>query len=140
MRAMEKREIARVLKEVAFFLLLRGESPHKARAYRHAATALLSCPDTAAHLVRSGRLTQVRGIGPATASIITELVDSGVSAYHHEIRGMYPPSLVELADIPGLRVKQIKRLFDVAGIRSIADLQAACRGNHVPAVPGVGLK
>ncbi|WP_447599406.1 helix-hairpin-helix domain-containing protein [Nitrospira sp. Nam80] len=137
---MEKREIARILKEVAFFLLLKGESPHKARAYRHAATALLTSPDTAADLVRSGRLMQVKGIGPATASIITELVETGVSAYHHEIRGTYPSSLAELRDIPGLRVKQIKRLFDRAGIRSIADLQAACRKNDVSAVPGVGLK
>lgn len=137
---MDKREIARILKEIAFFLLLKGENPHKAKAYRHAATALLTSPDTAAELVHGGRLTQVKGIGPATASIITDLVNTGTSSYHHEVRGMYPSSLTELGEIPGLRAKQIKRLFELAGIRSIADLQAACQKDDGLAVPGFGFK
>ena len=39
---MTKRAIAQVLGDIAFFLLLKGENPYKARAYRNAATALLT--------------------------------------------------------------------------------------------------
>ncbi|HET6676323.1 MAG TPA: PHP domain-containing protein [Nitrospiraceae bacterium] len=137
---MDKRDIARILKETSFFLLLRGDDFHKARTYHNAGTALLASPLDAAELVHSGRLVQVKGIGPATASVITDLVRTGVSPYHQEVRGSYPSSLMELGDVPGLRTKQIKQLFDHAGIRSIAELQAACRKDDLLSIPGFGPK
>ena len=36
---MHKREIVRILREIAFFLRLRGENPYKARAYEQAGAA-----------------------------------------------------------------------------------------------------
>lgn len=137
---MNKRDIARVLEDIAFFLLLKGENPYKAKAYRKAGMALLTTPHEASELVTGGRLTDVAGIGPATASVITELVTTGTSAFHQDVQGAYPSSLTDLGDVPGLSMKQIRRLYERADIRSIADLHKACMEDRLRDVKGFGQK
>ncbi len=63
-----KHDIAHRLEEIAFFLLLKGENPYKAKAYRNAGIALLMSPHEASDLMQTGMLTEVTGLGPATAS------------------------------------------------------------------------
>jgi DNA polymerase (family 10) len=133
-----KRHIARILDEIAFFLLLKGENPYRARAYRNAGLALLTYPEDVQSLVESGTLPHIKGIGPATASVIMELVTTGDSTLHRELRASYPASLKELSDVPGLRLKQIQRLYERAAISSLADLQVAVAENHLLAIPGLG--
>ena len=135
---MTKREIARVLNEIAFFLRLREENVYRSRAYERAGRALLVCPEDPRQLVDSGRLTEVKGIGPGTASVITELMSTGASTLHQTVKGSYPSSLVELGAVPRLGPKQIRRLYDQAGIQSVAELQVACRNNQLLALKGIG--
>ena len=97
-------------------------------------------PHEASDLVQTGTLTDVTGIGPATAFVITELVTTGMSAFHQEVQGAYPSSLTELGDVPGLSMKQIQRLYERAGIRSVADLHAACLENRLRDIKGFGPK
>lgn len=137
---MRKHEIARILREIAFFVRLSGDNPYKARAYEQAGTVLLLCSQEAAELIRSGTLAQVKGIGPATASVITELVQTGSSTFHREVRGAYPSTVAELGEVPGLSVSQIKRLVDRAGIRSMQELRTACRNDALLQAPGFGPK
>lgn len=137
---MTKRDIARTLKEIAFFLRFKGDNPYKAQAYERAGYALLVCPRDLARLVNSGSLTEVPGIGPATASVITELFSTGSAPLLHELRGASPSSLVELGEVPGLSMKEIRRLHDHGGIRSLAELQAACRENRLLSIKGIGPK
>jgi DNA polymerase (family X) len=137
---MTKRDIARVLKEIAFFLRFNGENPYRAQAYEGAASALLRCPEELSQLLASGSLTDVSGIGPATASVITELFTSGSSALLQKLHRSYPSTLVELGEVPGLSMKQIHRLYVEAGIGSVAELQDACRENRLLAIKGIGPK
>ncbi len=97
-------------------------------------------PHEARDLVQTGTLTAVAGIGPATASVISELVTTGASRFHQEVQGEYPSSLLELGDVPGLSMKQIRRLHDRAGIRSIADLHKACLEGRLCNIKGFGPK
>ncbi len=89
-----KHDIARTLKEIAFFLRLNGDNPYRAQAYERAGDALLLCAEDLAALVTSGSLTTVSGIGPATASVISELFMTGSSSLLQEVQGTYPSSLV----------------------------------------------
>jgi DNA polymerase (family 10) len=137
---MTKRQIARVLQDIAFFFRLREDNPYKARAYAQAGEALLACPEDPQRLVESGNLIQVKGIGPATAAVITELVMTGASTLHRTVQGSYPASLVELGEVPRLTYKQIRKLYEDAGIGSIAELTAACRSNRLLSIRGIGPK
>ena len=137
---MTKRQIARILFEIAFFLRLKDGNPYKSRAYEGAARALLLSPYEPHQLLDSNTLTAIPGIGPATAAVIRELLLSGTSSLHQRVKDSYPASLVELGGVPGLRPKQIRRLYEEAGIRSVSELQAACRNNQLQALKGIGPK
>jgi DNA polymerase (family 10) len=124
---MTKHEIAQALKEIAFFLSLKGDNPYKSQAYERAGDALLTSPLSLQELLTTGSLTEVIGIGPATARAITELATKGQSPLLDQARGSCPSSLASLGDIPGLSRKQIVKLYEQAHITSVADLKAACR-------------
>jgi DNA polymerase (family 10) len=135
-----KRHIARVLSDIAFYLRLNEANPYKAVAYERAARALLLSPYESHELLEEGVLTGIAGIGPSTASVIRELLLTDHSNLLHRVRGSYPESLVELGRVPRLRPKQIRRLYEEGGIRSIADLQVACRNNQLLSIKGIGPK
>ena len=137
---MTKRDIAKVLNEIAFFIRLNGDNPYKAQAYEQAGKALLASPFEARELLQSNQLTQIEGIGPATASVISELITTGMSTVHEKMRGRFPSSLVELGDVPGLTMKQILQLYTHGGVTSVVDLQAACRTGALLSIPGIGPK
>src|SRR6476646_3826459 len=137
---MTKREIARLLSEIAFFLRLKNDNPYKSAAYERAARALLLSPHEIHQLLESDTLTDIPGIGPGTAAVIGELLKTGHSSLYQRVKGSYPASLVEVGRVPGLRSKQIRRLYEEAGIRSVADLQLACRHNQLQTLKGIGPK
>ena len=137
---MTKREIAHILSEIAFYLRLKQDNPYKSLAYERAARALLTALHEPHQLLTGDTLTDIPGIGRGTAAVIRELLVTGASKLHQTIKGSYPSSLVELGDVPGLRPKQIRRLFEEAGIRSLADLKAACRKNQLLDLKGIGPK
>ena len=128
------------MREIAFFLRLKGENAYKARAYEKAAFALLHAPHEATELVSAGILKDVPGIGPATSMVIADLVTLGESSLHRELQGDFPASLVELDAVPGLSIKQILRLYRRADVRSLEDLRRACQENRLIAIPGFGPK
>ena len=137
---MTKREIAHILSEIAFYLRLKQDNPYKSLAYERAARALLTALHEPHQLLTGDTLTDIPGIGRGTAAVIRELLVTGASKLHETVKGSFPSSLVELGDVPGLRPKQIRRLFEEAGIRSLADLKAACRKNQLLDLKGIGPK
>ena len=137
---MTKREIAHILSEIAFYLRLKEANPYKSLAYERAARALLTSLHEPHQLLTGDTLTDIPGIGRGTAAVIRELLVTGASKLHETIKGSYPSSLVELGDVPGLRPKQIRKLYEEAGIRSVADLKTACRNNQLLDLKGIGPK
>lgn len=137
---MTKREIAHILSEIAFYLRLKQDNPYKSLAYERAARALLTALHEPHQLLTGDTLTDIPGIGRGTAAVIRELLVTGASKLHETVKGSFPSSLVELGDVPGLRPKQIRRLYEEAGIRSLADLKAACRKNQLLDLKGIGPK
>ncbi|HEU4682873.1 MAG TPA: PHP domain-containing protein [Nitrospira sp.] len=137
---MTKRDIARTLSDIAFLLRLNEDNPYKALAYARAAQALLASPQEPRQLLEGRTLTDIPGIGGGIAAVIRELIVTGRSTLYERVKGSYPASAVELGHVPGLRTKQIRRVYEEAGIASIADLQAACRNNRLLSLKGIGPK
>lgn len=73
---------AEALERIAYLLDRAREKPYRVRAYLRAAeTVKALAPDVLAARVADGTLEQLDGIGPKTASIITEVVRTGTTAY-----------------------------------------------------------
>ena len=138
---MDPRTAAHVLGQIAAHLELRGESTFKSRAYEQAATALLGLDtDDLAPLLRSGELAHTRGLGPATLSVVRDLIDTGESSYLEQLRVTTPSGLLDLLRIPGLGTAKIHKLHEALGVDSIDSLEQAARDGRVAKLPRYGPK
>jgi DNA polymerase (family 10) len=137
---MDKKKVAIILEEIGTLLEITGESPFKCRAYFTGARVIEQLEGDLSAWVDSGRLKEIRGIGKALASKITELVTTGRLEYYERLKASVPPGLVEMLRIPQLGPKKIKALYDGLGISSVRELEYACKENRLIDLPGFGLK
>src|ERR687890_927577 len=138
---MDPRTAAYVLGQIAAHLELRGESTFKSRACEQAATALLGTDtDDLAPLLRSGELARTRGLGPATLSVVRDLIETGESSYLEQLRATTPPGLLDLLRVPGLGTAKIHKLHEALGVDSLESLEQAARDGRVAKLPRYGPK
>ncbi len=138
---MDPRTAAHVLTQIAASLELRGESRFKIRAYEQAARALVALDtDDLAALDRAGTLAGTRGIGPATLSVVRDLIATGESRYLAQLRADTPPGLLELLRVPGLATPKIRLLHTELGVDSVDALEAAVREGRLTTLKGFGPK
>ncbi|HEV2210126.1 MAG TPA: DNA polymerase/3'-5' exonuclease PolX [Verrucomicrobiae bacterium] len=137
---MDKEQIADIFGKIAVLLDLKGENPFKSRAYQNAARALEGLAEPLEELVGQQRVAEIKGIGESIQKKIRELLDTGKLAYYEELKAATPPGLVAMLDIPGLGPKKIKALHEELGIKTIEQLEAACRDGRVAGLRGFGEK
>src|SRR5258708_37686056 len=129
-----------LLESISRLLELKGENPFKIRAYTNAARALEPFSGNLRSLVEEKRLEELEGIGSAIAKKIEEFATTGALGYYQELRSSFPDTLSELFELQGLGAKKIKVLWETLKVKSIADLEAACRDGRVAELPGFGEK
>jgi DNA polymerase (family X) len=137
---MDKHAVALVLEEIGTLLDLHGENRFKARAFQNAARAIERAADDLDALVRTGGIDAVPGVGPATAAVIRELVETGRSRYLADLRTRTPVGFRELLSVPGLGVGKVRQLHRELGIATVADLERAAAEGRIAQVKGFGEK
>jgi DNA polymerase (family 10) len=137
---MEKKEVIRLLQEIADLLELRGENPFKAQSYRAAARTLEGYSGDFDALVYEGRLGGLKGFGEGITKKVTEYVSTGRMSYYEEIRKGVPAGLLTMLEIPQLGPKKVKAIHEHLGISTIEDLEAACQEDRISQLPGFGAK
>jgi len=137
---MDKKHIVAILEEIGTMLELQGENPFKSRAYFNAARAIESTQQDVQELIRSGKISQIKGIGKALTEKLTELVETGRLAYYENLKASFPPGLLEMLKIPGMGPKKVKTVYDILGITTIGELEYACKENRLRDLNGFGQK
>jgi DNA polymerase (family 10) len=130
--------IAERLETLAALLDLAGAGHYSVRAYRRAAELVRATPAPVAALVRSARVRELRGIGPAIEARLRELVETGRIAEIDELEGEVQPELVGLGRLVGLGPQRMVELGKALGIRSAAELRAAAEEGRLREAPGIG--
>lgn len=133
-------EVARRLDEIAGMLVFAGQPRFRSRAYERAATIVRAVGAELAPLVEQDRLRELEGIGPALSRQILELWNTGGSEYLSRLRQEHPEGAAELVQVDGMTPRRIRALHAALGVRSVAELQAACRAERVRTVTGFGAK
>ena len=77
-------------------------SPYAARAYRRAADVIRATPAPVAELVRTGRVRELRGIGPGIEGKLRELVETGEIAELRELESELHPDLIGIGRLLGV--------------------------------------
>jgi DNA polymerase (family X) len=130
--------IAGQLDAFASLLELAGAGPYTARAYRRAAELIRSLPAPAAELVRTGRVRELRGIGPGIERRLRELVETGEIAELRELEREVSPELAGVGRLLGVSVRRMLEIGRVLGARTLPELKAAAQEGRLREVPGVG--
>jgi DNA polymerase (family X) len=136
---MDNLAIARVLAEIGDLLEIKNENPFKIRAYRNAAETISHTAQRIADLSAEDRRA-IQGIGKDLNAKITELVDTGVIAYHQALLEEFPPTILDLLNLQGVGPKTVALLYRELGIRTLEDLEAAAREGKLRAIKGMGAK
>jgi DNA polymerase (family X) len=138
LRNMDRHAVALVLEEIATLLEAGGANRFRARAFRTAARAVEKLDTDLRTAVATGAVREVRGIGPATARVIEDLVATGESSYHAELRARAPAGLRELLRVPGLGAKKVAQLYTELGISDLQTLEAAATQGRIASLRGFG--
>jgi DNA polymerase (family X) len=131
-------EIARTLDAYAALLDLAGAATWSVRAYRRAADLIRTTPAPVEELVRSGRVRELRGIGPGIERRLRELVATGRLAELEELEREVEPELVALGRYLGLGPQRLVTLGRALGIRSADELRTAAEAGRLRDAPGIG--
>jgi DNA polymerase (family X) len=131
-------EIASALAEYAALLELSGASGHAVRAFRRGAGLVRSTPLPIADLVRSGRVRDLRGVGPGLERRMRELVETGRIAELDGLRETISPELAAFGRMHGLSANRLIAVGAALGVHTVAELRAAAEDGRLATVPGVG--
>ncbi|MBA3342272.1 MAG: PHP domain-containing protein [Gemmatimonadaceae bacterium] len=138
---MDSRSGAHVLSQIGELLEAKGAQRFKAKAYIRAARAVVSLDtDDLGALLQSGELAATSGIGPATLSVIRDLVETGESSYLAQLREGVPEGLVGLMRVKGLTPARIQLIHNELGIENAEELAAAARDGRLATLPKIGEK
>ena len=136
---MENLAIARVLAEIGDLLEIKGENPFKIRAYRNAAETVAHETARVAGMPAAERI-QLPGIGRDIAAKIGELVETGSIRFHQELLEQFPPTILDLLNLPGIGPKTVARLYGLLNIRTLDELEQAAREGRLRSLKGMGAR
>src|SRR4051812_12373335 len=138
-RAANARAAAR-LEEFAALLELADAGYYTARAYRRAADLVRALDVPVESLVRSGRVRDLRGIGPSIEHALRELIESGDIADLAERRADTPLALAAYGRLIGLGAKRAVAIGAALEIASVEQFRGAVRSGRLRDVRGIGAK
>ncbi len=137
---MDNARIADRLEAFASLLELADANPYTIRAYRRAAETIRAAPVPVDRLVRSGRVRELRGIGPGIEGRLRELVETGEIAELAELERELAPGLVGLGRYLGLGAKRSVEIARALGVRTPEEFREAAAAGRLRTVPGIGPK
>ena len=133
--------IARVFKDIAGLLEMKGESVFTIRAYQRVARTINHLPTELDQVVREkGDLKEIPGIGQAIADKITELVTTGHLEYYERLKSQFPEGILDLMHVPGVGPKTTERLWKELGLSTVSQLEQSIKDGRLASLPRMGKK
>src|SRR5690606_40310373 len=105
--SIDKKNVIRLLEQIATYMELKGENSFKISAFRKAANALEVDERSLDEITD---FTTIPNIGKGTATVIEEFIENGTSSTLQQLQAEVPKGLVLLLQLPGLGGKKIARL------------------------------
>jgi DNA polymerase (family 10) len=140
--AMTNSHIADAFDLIGDILDFQGANPFRVRAYRNGARTVRDYHEPLAEVAKGGeaRLKQIAGIGDDLAAKIVLLTTNGALPMLEKLKAEVPEGVLALLKIPGLGAKKAALLHKELGIKTLADLKAACDAQQVRKLKGFGEK
>lgn len=137
---MNNTELADVFERIASLLDIKGEVVYKTLAYRRVAESLRNLPSDVNIYWKDNRLDEIPGVGKAIAEKIDELLRTGSLGFIEKLEQEVPPSLLEMLQVPDVGPRKVALFWKQAGVKTLAELEAAARNGKLRNLPGMGEK
>lgn len=134
---MTKKDVIKLLEQIATYMELNGENTFKVSAYRKAAQSL---EIDERPLEEIDDVTELKGIGKGVGEVISEYRQTGESEVLSDLKKRVPEGLIPLLKIQGLGSKKIAKLYQELGIEDKESLQRACEAGQVSQLKGFAKK
>jgi len=132
--------IANVLDEIGDLIELKGENVFRAVTYRQVARTIRDLREPVAALLEQGRLGEIPKTGPSVTEAITQLIQTGESKRHAELKAAVPDGLITLLRVPGVGPATARTIHKELGIASIEDLEEAAKSGRLRQLPKIQAK
>jgi DNA polymerase (family 10) len=136
---MTNKQIAYAFDELANLMELHEEDDFRIRSYRNAYLNLRKLDRPLAEM-SDAEVKGIKGVGPAIAGKIRELLTGGKMATLDKYLEKTPPGVVEMLEVNGFGPKKVRVVWQDMGIESIGELWYACNENRLVEFKGFGLK
>lgn len=134
---MKNLEIAKIFREIANILEIKGDNPFRIRAYDRAAQNIEGLSENLEDYLAQDKLREIPGIGADLESKIKEYLATGKIKFLHDLKKTIPQGVLELLDIPGVGPKTAKLLFNQLKIKGIPGLKKAIKNNKLIGLEGI---
>jgi len=134
---LHKKDVIKLLEQIAIYMELKGENVFKISAFRKAANALETDERS---LEQIDDLTAIKGIGKGTSEVILEFIQTGKSTVLEELQASLPSTLLPMLKLPGLGGKKVAKLYQELNIENIEQLKIACENGMLQGLAGFGKK
>jgi DNA polymerase (family 10) len=136
---MGNKQIAYAFDELANLMELHEEDDFRIRSYRNAYLTLRKTDRPLAEM-SDGEIKSIKGVGPAIAGKIRELLQGGKMDTLERYRAQTPPGVVEMLEVNGFGPKKVRVVWKDMGIETVGELWYACNENRLVEFKGFGLK
>jgi DNA polymerase (family 10) len=139
---LENREYARILYETADLMEIAGDDGFRIRSYRNGAAVIEGYPERIADILANpeAKITNVPGIGKGLAAVLAEIEKRGSCERRDELLLKFPPAALDFLKIQGLGPKSIAVLFEHLAVKTVDELEQACKDQKLRALPRMGAK
>lgn len=134
---MKNQLIARIFRDIAKILEIKGENVFRIRAYERAGQNIESLSENIEDFVKKDTLREIPGIGADLEDRIKEIVATDKLKFLDQLKKTIPEGLLELLNIPSVGPKTAKLLYEKLKIKNIADLEKAIKQNKLVGLFGI---
>lgn len=139
---MDNKTIASVFEEIGNILEIQGADFFRVNAYRKAALTIANLAIDLRTMVDKNPqdIDKIPGIGTALKNKIIELVQTGKSREHEELKKGFPKGLLEMLQLRGVGPKKVKLFYSALKITTLKQLKEAAEKHLICELEGMGEK
>lgn len=140
---MDNGGIARIIREVGEYIQVDEGLSFRAKAYDRAAETIENLTESLASMYAKGgvpALLEIKGIGHGLGDALEEIITTGKSSLHEELKRALPIDLPALNAVQGLGPQKIRVLYKELKIKNLEDLEKAATGGKIRVLAGFGEK
>ncbi len=143
-RKISNSDVAQLLKEIVACMEVSGANPFRIRAYRNAINSLETSTVSAYDLWKSGRLSDLEGIGPNLEKHLSEYFSTGHVKEFEAEKAKFPQGMFALLSVQGIGPKRAYKLaaeFELTdAATALEKLVALAKAGRIRSLPGFGEK